>query len=385
MLQALLSRLAVGALTVETPSGGRVSFAATAPGPDATIKLHRWRALWRLLIGGDLGFAEAYVDEDWSTPNLKTFLELGARNEAALADAMRGTPLLRAINRLRHLRRGNTRRGSRRNIAAHYDLGNDFYAEWLDGGMTYSSALFTAQTNSLEAAQAAKYHRAADMLSVAGGEKVLEIGCGWGGMAELLARGHGCNVTALTLSQQQRDYAAARMKTAGVASQVDVQLTDYRDIQGTFDRAVSIEMFEAVGEEHWPSYFDMLRRRLAAGGVAVVQIITIAEAKFAEYRRNADFIQRYIFPGGMLPSEGALREQIARAGLFLSGRENFGESYARTLAEWQARFQRAWPRIASFGFPTRFKRTWEYYLAYCEAGFRAGAIDVGLYRIEKPS
>jgi cyclopropane-fatty-acyl-phospholipid synthase len=306
-------------------------------------------------------------------------LELAAQNMEEIDATIRGSWPLRALNRLRHLRRRNSRRGSGRNISEHYDLGNDFYAEWLDPGMTYSSGIYVTDGASLEEAQAAKYRRVIELLDLKGGESVLEVGCGWGGMAEALTRNGVGRVTAITLSRAQLDYTVARLGSAAV----DVRLTDYRDIGGRFDRIVSIEMLEAVGEENWPRYFDVLRQRLNDGGSAVLQAITIADHRYESYRRGADFIQRHIFPGGMLPSPAILKREIARAGFALTAVDAFGVSYARTLADWQRRFQSAWPRIAALGFPAQFKRKWEYYLAYCEAGFRAGLIDVGLYRIEK--
>jgi len=376
-------RLQAGKLSVETPSGEKMVFGGKDPGPVAVMQIHRWRSLRRLLLGGDVGFAESYMDGDWSSPDLAALIEFAVRNENALGSANWGMAPLRLLNRLRHLARANTKRGSRRNIAQHYDLGNEFYARWLDPSMTYSSAYYTGN-ETLEEAQAAKITRAIHGLGLKGGESVLEIGCGWGAVAETLAGSYGSNVTGLTLSKEQRAYAEARLAKAGLSDRTEIALRDYRDEKGLYDRIVSIEMFEAVGEAHWPKFFEVVRERLARGGSAVLQIITIADERFETYRRAADFIQRYIFPGGMLPSPTMLREQITRAGLSLASLENFGVSYARTLAEWNRRFQRAWTDIAALGFDTRFKRMWEYYLAYCEAGFRAGTIDVGLYRIEKP-
>jgi cyclopropane-fatty-acyl-phospholipid synthase len=247
--------------------------------------------------------------------------------------------------------------------------------------MTYSSALFTAPSQSLEDAQDAKLARVIETLQLRGGERVLEIGCGWGALAERLIRDGDCTVTGLTLSPAQLEYANGRLESAGVAAKGDLRLQDYRDVQGTFDRIVSIEMLEAVGAEYWPAYFAKLRDCMSQGGRAVLQVITIAERYFDEYSRETDFIQRYIFPGGMLPSVTVLREQVAKAGLVLKSAENFGDSYAATLGEWQRRFQHAWPRLCQQGFDTAFRRKWEYYLSYCEAGFRAGSIDVGLYEL----
>jgi len=399
-VRRLLHRLRHGSLQIELPDGERLLARGALPGPDATLRLHRWRPLWRLLTQGDLGLATSYRDGDWSTPDLVALLRVGAANDDAWQSTLRGHGPWRAAARAWHRLRANTRRGSRHNIAFHYDLGNDFYAQWLDAGMQYSSGLYATNppvihaTNppvipalsrdpaqSLEEAQAAKLSVVLDLLDVQAGHKVLEIGCGWGGLAALIAhcRAH---VTGLTLSQEQLAHAQQRAAAEGVADRVDLRLQDYRDVQGQYDRIVSIEMLEAVGEGYWPDYFRVLRERLAPGGHAVLQVITIGEEWFPTYRDGADFIQRFIFPGGMLPTRGALREQAERAGLELEECLLFGESYARTLAEWRGRFLANWPAIEALGFDANFRRLWEYYLCYCEAGFGSGRIDVGVYRVK---
>jgi cyclopropane-fatty-acyl-phospholipid synthase len=261
-------------------------------------------------------------------------------------------------------------------------MGNAFYAQWLDPDMIYSSALYATGSESLEEAQAAKIDRIAELLAPAPGATVLEIGCGWGALALALARTHGAHVTGLTLSTEQLAHARQRVDEEGLAPRVDLRLQDYRDVEGCYDRIVSIEMLEAVGERYWPVYFGTLRERLAPGGVAVVQVITIADAHFDRYRSSPDFIQRFIFPGGMLPSVGALNAEAARAGLALERAESFGASYAATLAEWRHRFLAAWPAIEPLGYDAAFKRLWEYYLCYCEAGFRSGRVDVGLFTLK---
>jgi cyclopropane-fatty-acyl-phospholipid synthase len=342
------------------------------------LVLKRWRALRKMVLGGDLGFAEAYIDGDWSSPDLAALIELASRNGPTIDDSILPSWPVRLANRLLHRWRDNTRLGSRRNIMAHYDLGNDFYECWLDRGMSYSSALYAHPEQSLEDAQTAKQDRILELLDLKGGETVLEIGCGWGGLAERLVT-HGASVTGLTLSPAQLDYARRRL--APHSDRAALRLQDYRDTQGTFDRVVSIEMLEAVGRRFWPTYFARLRERLARGGVAVLQVITIEEWRFESYQHNVDFIQRYVFPGGMLPSPQVLRRHIAEAGLVLTGAETFGESYGRTLAAWRQRFNDAWPTIEAMGFSGSFRRLWDYYLCYCEAGFRTGAIDVGLYRL----
>lgn len=374
-LARLLDGVREGELTVILPDGTEIVGGGT--GPTATIVLHRWRPLLRLLVEGDLGFAESYIAGDWSTPDLLALLILAARNEAAIGNGIAGTGPARLLARLGHLARANTRRGSRRNIRAHYDLGNDFYAAWLDAGMTYSSALYARDGMTLEDAQAMKQDRVLEMLDARPGSTVLEIGCGWGGLMERIAE-IGAAVTGLTLSPAQADYARDRLALAGLPGMV--RLEDYREAAGEYDRIVSVEMFEAVGQERWSIFFETLRRRLKSGGSAVLQVITIDESRFAAYARQADFIQAHIFPGGMLPTRTLIAEAARKAGFAPGGTEWFGASYAATLAAWAARFEAAWPSLSDLGFDERFRRKWRYYLAYCEAGFRTGALDVGLYR-----
>ena len=380
--RGLLPKLDCGSLSVILPNGRRILRQGRADGPAGTVTLHRWRALRRLLTGGDIGFAEAYMDGDWSSPDLTAFIEMVARNQSVIPGADGGAWPSRLVNRLRHLARANTLAGSRRNIVEHYDLGNEFYGRWLDSGMSYSSALFETPEQDLEAAQAVKHDRILAMLDPRPGQSALEIGIGWGSVAERLARA-GADVTGVTLSPAQLGYARERLAAARLHA--DLRLQDYREITGCYDRIVSIEMLEAVGEAWWPVYFETLRRSLAADGVIVLQTITIADERFAAYRRAADFIQRHIFPGGMLPSPSILRAEVDRAGLAVEAVQTFGGSYARTLELWRERFDAAWADIESMGFSPRFKRMWTYYLAYCEAGFRSGAIDVGLWRLRHKS
>ncbi|WP_029010394.1 SAM-dependent methyltransferase [Azospirillum halopraeferens] len=381
----LASRIGDGALDVTTPDGRSHRFGPPDGVPRVSLALDDPAAARRLLLGGDIAFAEAYADGLWRTSDLPGLIALALRNEGRPGVVARGTGAVRLANRLFHRLRANTRRGSRRNIAFHYDLGNEFYGLWLDRGMHYSSALYTGGGETLEEAQEAKLRRAADLLDVTPGQRVLEIGCGWGGMAEHLARRRGARVVGITLSREQLALAQERLAAERRAGTVDLQFRDYRDVTGTFDRIVSIEMIEAVGEEHWPRYFGVLRDRLEPGGTAVIQAITIADDRFAAYRRGCDFIQRHIFPGGMLPCPAAMRAQAARAGLEVKHVEMFGASYAATLAEWRRRFHAAWPEVARRGFDERFRRLWDYYLAYCEAGFRTGVIDVGFWRLRRPA
>ncbi len=393
LLRRLLERLERGSLEVVLPDGRERAGRGAEAGPAARVVLHRWRALRRLLLEGDLGFAEAYLEGDWSSPDLVALLELAARQGDAFTRETLGTRAARWLARAMHRLHDNTRRGSRGNIAAHYDLGNAFFAAWLDAGMQYSSALYAeddadrdpdadavvrgAGATTLEAAQQRKLAAVMDLLAVQPGQRVLEIGCGWGAVARAIAA-QGAHVTGLTLSREQRAWAIARGHVEGLADRLDLRLQDYRDVEGRYDRLVSIEMIEAVGEAWWPTWFSAVAARLAPKGHAVVQAITIDEAVFPDYRRGADFIQRHVFPGGMLPTVTALGEQAAAQGLVFTLERRFGASYARTLAEWRDRFEAAWPRIAPLGFDERFRRLWRYYLCYCEAGFRTGRIDVVL-------
>ncbi len=372
----IAAQLRYGELTIELPDGSRRCFRGSEPGPAGHLVLHRERALRRFVTDGGAGFAEAYLEGDWDSPDLARLLELLAINEAAYEELYYGRGWLGRLARLRHLLRPNSRRGSRRNVHAHYDLGNRFYELWLDRSMTYSAALFPDPQAPLEEAQRTKYRRLAERLQLQEGQRLLEIGCGWGAFAELVAREFGARVTAITISEAQHAFAAARVQAAGLAERVEVRLQDYRDVVGRFDRIASIEMFEAVGERYWPIFFGRLRELLAPSGLAGLQVITIADRHYEAYRRSADFIQRHVFPGGMLPSPSALGAQIARAGLCEIAPFTFGRHYARTLAGWQQRFQASWPLIQGQGFDQRFKRLWEYYLAYCEAGFRVGYTDV---------
>lgn len=372
----LLSQLHCGSIVLRCPDGRKLTFSGTHPGPQATLTLHDWEVCGDMLRRGDIGLAEAYIAGRADSGDLMQLLLLGALNEQAIEQAIHGRWWATLAYRLRHWLRPNSRRGSRKNIHAHYDLGNDFYRLWLDPTMTYSSALFEGDTaRDLADAQAAKYSRILLALGARPGQHILEVGCGWGGFAEHAAR-VGCRVTGITISPAQLEYAQQRIAAAGLQDRVALKLQDYRDLDGQFDHVVSIEMFEAVGENYWPGYFAMLRDRLRPGGRAVVQSITIADAKFERYRTGTDFIQQYIFPGGMLPSPRRFREVAATQRLAVTEMHDFGLDYAETLRHWHERFNSVAAEVQAQGFDERFMRTWRFYLAYCEAGFRARATDV---------
>jgi cyclopropane-fatty-acyl-phospholipid synthase len=370
----LLEGLEGGSLVVELPEGQRMLCGNGAS--VAHWKVADLRAFEATLARGDIGLGESWMDGCWDTDDLAGMLTLLARNRSQLADTVYGRALELAACRVWHLLRANTRRGARRNIEAHYDLGNDFYRLWLDSTMTYSSAIFESGEESLADAQLRKYRRILRRLDAQPGQSILEIGCGWGGFAEVAATEFGCHVHGLTLSPSQLEYARQRAEQGGYADRVDFALCDYRDVRGRFDHVVSIEMIEAVGERWWPTYFGRIAGLLAPGGRCVIQAITIDDALFPRYRRGTDFIQRYVFPGGMLPSPMSVERQARAAGLALQGDFAFGRDYATTLARWHEAFVSRLPAVLEQGYSPRFVRMWRFYLAYCEAGFSAGDIDV---------
>ncbi len=366
-----------GRLSIRMPDGRVVLIEGRSEGPEAVLILHNWNLAHQSLTNGTIGVAESYMAGDWESPDVTAFLELFLVNVEvgnSLAGGARG--LVRLIEQIRHWLRSNTRTQARKNISAHYDLGNAFYSKWLDETMTYSSALYADGANDLPGAQTAKYRALAEAIGIKPGDHVLEIGCGWGGFAEFAASQIGCRVTGLTISNEQLAFARGRIEKAGLSDKVDLRFQDYRDETGQYDAIVSIEMFEAVGEKYWPTYYSKLRQCLKPGGRAGLQIITIKPEAYEDYRSNPDFIQRYVFPGGMLPTENHLKSLGETAGLDLVGHRAFGPDYGRTLAEWRERFWAAWDEIQPMGFDLRFKRLWEFYMYYCEAGFRSGHINV---------
>ena len=364
----LLEKLQGGLLEIRLPGGASALFGNGDHG--VTMQVHDEAMFGQVLARGDIGLAEAYLDGHWDSPDITGLLRLLAANHAQLKRAVYGSWRGMIAARVRHWLNGNSRSGSKRNIMAHYDLGNDFYKLWLDPSMSYSSAVYReADDGSLETARHAKYRRILNCLKAAPGQNVLEIGCGWGGFAEMAVQ-EGLKTTGLTLSPAQLEWAQKRVPSA------DLRLQDYRDLNEQFDHVVSIEMFEAVGERWWPTYFKTLAKALKSEGRAVVQSITIRDDIFPEYRRSTDFIQQYIFPGGMLPSRSVFRAEAAKQGLVVRNEYAFGLDYAKTLAEWRHAFEANWPEIQKLGFDEPFRRLWRMYLCYCEAGFLAGNIDV---------
>jgi cyclopropane-fatty-acyl-phospholipid synthase len=374
LVLAMLRGIQGGSLALHLPDGSQH---IVGNGPlHATLTAQDWQVFERIVSHGSIGFGEAFMAGHWQTDHLPALLTLLAKNRAALTKAIHGNFFRLIAHRLWHSLRANTRKGSRKNIEAHYDLGNDFYALWLDETMSYSSARYAAPDMDFVAAQVEKYRQVLRSLAVQPGQHILEIGCGWGGFAEIATQEFGCRVTGLTLSHEQLAWAQARAERKGFAGQAEFVLRDYRDARGRYDHIVSIEMIEAVGESYWPSYFAQLNALLKPGGRAVVQAITIDDSLFAHYRRDVDFIQRYIFPGGMLPSPKGFHQQAQRAGLAVCEELAFGLDYARTLGEWLQRFNAQLDAVRAQGFDERFVRMWQFYLAYCEAGFRAGSTDV---------
>ncbi len=354
------------------------------PGPVAELRIHHDDLFARLIREGDLGFCDAYLDEWWSTPDLQAFMDLVHADNDSVYDGFPGMGLVRFVEQFRFWLQRNHKSQARKNISYHYDLGNDFYGLWLDDTMTYSSALFATGQESHEAAQIAKYASMIDQMGAQPGDHILEIGCGWGGFAEYAAKERGLRVTGLTISEEQIKYARDRIEKAGLSDMVDFKLQDYRDEKGIYDGIASIEMFEAVGEQYWPAYFNTVRDRLKPGKSATLQIILVQDRRWKVYKRGVDFIQKYIFPGGMLPSPKALREQVVKAGLSIERSIEFGPSYSISLRRWHDTFNERWDQIAAMGFDERFRRMWNFYLTSCAATFESANCDVTQITIKRP-
>ena len=379
VLLGAVRRLKIGQITVTTPDNSTCVFGEQRSGPTAAIQIKRPFSMAKsILINGSIGFAESYLEGHWDTPDLRSLLLLLLLNEDHLTREWKSQFPFSLFNRLVHFARSNTRWRSRKNIAYHYDLGNNFYSQWLDRSMSYSSALFTGDPNDdepLEQAQQRKYARILNLIDPKPGDHILEIGCGWGGFA-IEAGKRGCRVTGITLSKEQLEFARNRVMQSGLSSQIELRLQDYRDVDDQFDHIASIEMFEAVGEAYWSAYFQALRKCLRPGGRIALQVITMDHDNYPEYKKNPDFIQRYIFPGGMLPSVPILESHAAEAGFKLERKDFFGTHYAQTLNRWLKRVDRSAEEIIALGYDRRFLRLWRFYLAYCMAGFRGGLIDL---------
>ena len=380
----LVGKLNSGRVDFILPDGRRFRAEGSKPGPVAEVTINNPDVFARLVREGDLGFCDAYLDGWWTTPDLQAFMDFIHADNDDMYDGFPGMALVRAWEKARFWFQSNTKRQALKNISYHYDLGNDFYSLWLDDTMTYSSALFNTSQESLEKAQIAKYASMVDQMGVKPGDHVLEIGCGWGGFAEYAAKERGLKVTGLTISKEQLEYAQKRIKSKGLSDKVNLKLQDYRDETGVYDGVASIEMFEAVGEKYWPVYFDKIKQCLKPGKQATLQIITIQDARWDVYRKSVDFIQKYIFPGGMLPSPSVLRQEIHRAGLSVQHSIEFGKSYSQTLRRWFEVFNNKWDNISAMGFDDRFRRMWNFYLTSCAATFESGNCDVTQITLQKP-
>jgi cyclopropane-fatty-acyl-phospholipid synthase len=382
---AMAQEMNNGRVDFVMPDGRTFRADGKQPGHVAELRVHNPDLFARLIREGDLGFCDAYLDNWWSTPDLQAFMDLVHADNEDIYDGFPGQGLVRMFEKLRFWMQRNHKSQARKNISYHYDLGNEFYGLWLDDTMTYSSALFETGQESHEAAQTAKYKSMVDQMGVKEGDHVLEIGCGWGGFAEYAAKERGLKVTGLTISQEQFNYARERIEKAGIFDLVDFKLQDYRDEEGTYDGIASIEMFEAVGEKYWPIYFETVRERLKPGANATLQIITVDDRRWDIYKNSVDFIQKYIFPGGMLPSPKALRQQVVKAGLEVERSIEFGSSYNISLRRWHETFNDKWDQIADMGFDDRFRRMWNFYLTSCAATFDSGNCDVTQITIKRPS
>ena len=380
----LVGKLNSGRVDFILPDGRRFRAEGSKPGPVAEVTINNPDVFARLVREGDLGFCDAYLDGWWTTPDLQAFMDFIHADNDDMYDGFPGMALVRAWEKARFWFQSNTKRQALKNISYHYDLGNDFYSLWLDETMTYSSALFNTSQESLEKAQIAKYASMVDQMGVKPGDHVLEIGCGWGGFAEYAAKERGLKVTGLTISKEQLEYAKKRIKDKGLSDKVNLKLQDYRDETGVYDGVASIEMFEAVGEKYWPVYFNKIKQCLKPGKQATLQIITIQDARWEVYRKSVDFIQKYIFPGGMLPSPSVLRKEVHKAGLSVQHSIEFGKSYSQTLRRWFEVFNNKWDNISAMGFDDRFRRMWNFYLTSCAATFESGNCDVTQITLQKP-
>ena len=380
---SVLSQGKYGSITVYYEKKKIFFHRGVLPGPSAQIRLLKKKCLDDFFLKGDLGWAESYIESNWESSNLSDFLEWGAKNFHEFSKYIRGKWFIILYLRLKHYLNRNSKTGSKKNISFHYDLGNSFYEKWLDKSMTYSSGMFKKESDDLYNAQLNKYRNLAKITDIKNNDKVLEVGCGWGGFSCFLAKNFSANVTAITISKKQYEKVKEKVFTEKLTEKINVKLTDYREIKGLYDKIVSIEMFEAVGEKYWSKYFDVLGSNLKYNGAIGLQTITIEDKFFKKYRKFPDFIQTYIFPGGMLPSIEEMSKVLKSKGLSIEKKQMFGNDYAKTLKMWSKSFENSWENIKKEGFNDAFRRMWRYYLGYCEGGFKSGNINVGQFLIKK--
>ena len=380
---SVLSQGKYGSITVYYEKKKIFFHRGVLPGPSAQIRLLKKKCLDDFFLKGDLGWAESYIESNWESSNLSDFLEWGAKNFHEFSKYIRGKWFIILYLRLKHYLNRNSKTGSKKNISFHYDLGNSFYEKWLDKSMTYSSGMFKKESDDLYDAQLNKYQNLAKITDIKNNDKVLEVGCGWGGFSCFLAKNFSADVTAITISKKQYEKVKEKVFTEKLTEKINVKLTDYREIKGLYDKIVSIEMFEAVGEKYWSKYFDVLGSNLKYNGAIGLQTITIEDKFFKKYRKFPDFIQTYIFPGGMLPSIEEMSKVLKSKGLSIEKKQMFGNDYAKTLRMWSKSFENSWENIKKEGFNDAFRRMWRYYLGYCEGGFKSGNINVGQFLIKK--
>ncbi len=383
LLNNFLSKIKYGNLEVEFPSGEKKIFSGVNDYLSASIKIHNYNFLSYIFKRGSVGYAEAYMKGYYSTPNLTNLLMLSHKNEKFFLDNINSNIFYSSLSKIRHFLNNNTKKQSKKNIRYHYDLGNKFYEKWLDQSMTYSSAIFDNNNTNLSDAQLNKYKKIADSLSLNENSETLEIGCGWGGFSSYVAKNYKCKVDAITISREQYDYTSSKIQKEGLGEKVLVQFKDYREVNKKYSNIASIEMFEAVGKKYWNNYFDVIRNSLSENGKAALQIITINEKRADDYQTRPDFIQQYIFPGGMLPTKKQLELSAKEVGLKCLELISFGKSYAQTLKIWNTQFQNSWNDVSNFGFDIKFKRMWEFYFSYCETGFLNNSTDVSHFLIKK--
>ena len=383
LVKNFLSKIKYGNLEVQFPSGEKKIYLGIEDGLNATIHIHNYNFLSYIFRRGSVGYAEAYMKGFYTTNNLTNLLMLSHKNEKYFLDNIKSNIFYLSLSKIKHFLNNNSKSQSKKNIKYHYDLGNKFYEKWLDQSMTYSSAIFDNKNTNLLDAQHNKYKKIADSLSLNENSKTLEIGCGWGGFSSYIAKNYKCKVDAITISREQFDYTASKIQKEGLGEKVTVHFKDYREINTKYSNIASIEMFEAVGKKYWNNYFDIIQNSLSNDGKAALQIITINESRAKDYQTRPDFIQQYIFPGGMLPTKKQLEISAREVGLKCLELLSFGKSYAKTLNIWNSQFQDSWSDVSRFGFDNNFKRMWEYYFSYCETGFLSSSTDVSHFLIKK--